>query len=369
MSAYRPTTLTVSLSRLADNLRALRDYTEDVPALMAVVKADAYGHGLIPVARRMMEAGAHALAVATVDEGVSLREAGVQAPILILGGTCEEGLRAAVNYGIAQAVFDEHSLAVMQDEAQKRGLIALAHLKIDTGMNRIGVRIGQSLARLLDAWQGANMVHMEGAFTHLCTADVDAEYARLQNERFMSAATVIRTAGFTPLLHAAASSGIALGGDYWHNMVRPGIALYGAEVNAKIPGLAPAQRLSSYPVRIERIEAGETVSYGRTFTAQRDSLIMTVPVGYGDGYPRAMSNRAQALVRGQRVNLVGRVCMDQVMLDVTDLPGVNLGDEVVLMGSQQGGCITPDELAVWADTIPWEIMCGFSSRVTRRVVE
>ena len=160
-----------------------------------------------------------------------------------------------------------------------------------------------------------------------------------------------------------------LGQEFWHNMVRPGIALYGAEVNEQLPGIRPAQRLSTYPVRVETIEAGDTVGYGRTFTAQRESVIMTVPIGYGDGYHRALGNRAQALLRGRRVPVVGKVCMDQMMLDVTDVPGASMGEEVVLMGEQGGERITPDELAAWAGTIPWEIMLSFNQRVTRKFVD
>ena len=369
MSTYRPTSLTVSLSRLAENFRVIQEFTHDVPAIMAVVKADAYGHGMIPVAQTMVKAGAHALAVATVDESIALREAGVQSPILILGGSTDEGLRAAVNHGVAQAIFDEHSLSVMQDEAQKRGLIALAHLKIDTGMSRVGVRTDRELIDLLAAWDRSPLVFMEGAFTHFCDADADLEYTREQNRRFLHAAQLIHAAGYTPILHAAASSGIVLGQEFWHNMVRPGIALYGAEVNEQLPGIRPAQRLSTYPVRVETIEEGDTVGYGRTFTAQRESVIMTVPIGYGDGYHRALGNQAQALLRGRRVPVVGKVCMDQMMLDVTDVPGASMGEEVVLMGEQGGERITPDELAAWAGTIPWEIMLSFNQRVTRKFVD
>lgn len=369
MSTYRPTTLTVSLSRLAENFRCVREYTRDIPAIMAVVKADAYGHGMVQVAQTMVKAGAHALAVATVDESITLRDAGIQAPILILGGSTDEGLRAAVNHGVAQTIFDEHSLSVMQDEAKRRGLIALAHLKMDTGMSRIGVRTDRELEALLAAWDQSPMVFMEGAFTHFCVADADLEYTREQNRRFLHGAELIHAAGYTPILHAAASSGIALGREFWHDMVRPGIALYGAEVNGQLPGIRPAQRLVTYPVRIERIEAGDSVGYGRTFTAQRESLIMTLPIGYGDGYHRALGNRAQALIRGVRVPVVGRVCMDQMMLDVTDVPGACLGDEVVLMGEQGSECITPDEVAAWAGTISWEIMLSFNRRVTRQYTD
>ena len=361
--------MTVSLSRLAENYRAVRSFVKSGAAVMAVVKADAYGHGMAPVARRMLAEGAQALAVATVDESIALREDGVTAPILILGGSSEAGLRAAVRYNVSQTVFDVPSLKVLADEAGKLGTTARAHLKLDTGMSRVGVRTEPELRSLLNAFSEHPQVRMEGAFTHFAAADGDEDFTREQNARFLRFAGIIRDAGFTPVLHAAASSGLALGPEYWHDMVRPGIALYGAEVNSLIPGIAPAQRLTSYPVRVETIDEGDTVSYGRTFTAARPTRIMTVPIGYGDGYPRSLSGKAEALVRGRRCPVAGRVCMDQLMLDVTDVPGAGLGDEVVLLGSQGDETITPDELAARAGTIPWEIMLGFNRRVTRLVEE
>ncbi len=369
MSTYRPTVLTVSLSRLGENFRAVKRFTKGRPSVMAVVKADAYGHGMAEVARRMLKEGADALAVATVDESVELREAGIRAPILILGGSPEDGLRAAVDSSVAQAVFDEHSLRILEDQAKKRDVTARAHLKIDTGMSRVGVRTVKELNALLEAWKDCPHVRMEGMFTHYCAADQDVEYTRLQDARFMAMAAQVKKAGYSPLLHSAASSGLALGPEFWHDMVRPGIALYGAAVRDQIPGIAPAQRLTTRPVRVETIPVGEKVSYGCTFTAQRESVIMTVPIGYGDGYLRSLSNKGEALVRGRRAPVAGRVCMDQLMLDVTDIPGASMGDEVVLLGSQGDDCITPDELAAKADTIPWEIMLGFHKRVTRRIEE
>ena len=366
MSAFRPTVLAVSMGAIEHNFRIVRSFCGGGPRQIAVVKADAYGHGMISVARRLLAAGAWGVAVATVDEAVTLRDAGVAAPVLILGGTTDEGLREAVNRGVAQAVYDRHALAVMQAEAERAGRRALAHLKIDTGMSRIGVRGEKDIAAMLEAWRAYPGVAMEGLFTHFALADGDPAFTALQKARFDAAAAMARSAGFSPLRHASASTGIALGAGYWYDAVRPGIVLYGAEVTAQFPGIRPAQTLSTRPVRVQWIDEGDTVGYGRTFRASRPTRVMTLPIGYGDGYPRLLSGRAEALVCGRRAPLIGRVCMDQLMIDVTDIPEANMDSEAVLLGAQGDERITPDELARLAQTIPYEIMLGFGARVTKR---
>lgn len=369
MSQYRPTVLTVSLAAIANNFHAARRCTQGRTKLMAVVKADAYGHGMIPVARRLLQEGADSLAVATVDEGIALREAGVLAPVLILGGTCHDALEEAVSRHLSLAVYDADTLNRLQKAAQRLETVAHAHLKIDTGMSRVGVKGESALQTLLDEWDQMRNVKMEGIFTHFAAADSDAEFTALQNRRFETAVSTVRGRGFHPLAHAAASTGILAGPACWHDMARPGIMLYGAEVTERLDGLTPAQTLSAYPVRVEWLEAGETVGYGRTFTCSRATKVMTLPVGYGDGYPRILSNRADVLVCGKRAPIIGRVCMDQLMVDVTDIPEAGLDSEAVLLGAQGEERITPDELARMAETIPYEIMLGFGARVTRRVVD
>ncbi len=369
MSQFRPTVLTTSLSVIAENFRCVRALTRGRTRHMAVVKADAYGHGMVPVAQRLIREGALALAVATVDEGVRLREEGMLAPTLILGGTCREGLEDVVNRHLAQAVYDEHTLMALEKIAARRDTVAHAHLKIDTGMSRVGVKGRKDLEALLEVWSQARHVKMEGVFTHFAAADSDPEFTKWQNSRFEEAVAHVRALGYRPLAHAAASTGILAGREYWHDLVRPGIVLYGAEVSDRVEGICPAQTLSAHPVRIEWIDEGDTVGYGRTFTAERPTRVMTLPVGYGDGYPRILSGRADVLVCGQRARILGRVCMDQLMVDVTGIPEATMDSEAVLMGAQGGERITPDELAALAETIPYEIMLGFSSRVTRRIVE
>lgn len=358
----RETELRVSRKALASNARAIRSELPQKVKLMAVVKADAYGHGLVGTAEAFLAGGADALAVALVEEAACLREAGVLAPILILGGAGEESITDAVRVGAAQAVYRPDMLISMQKAAVKFGVPAKAHLKIDTGMGRIGVRGDAELDRMLDAWRACPDVLMEGAFTHFAVADTDPDYTKKQNTRFTTAMKAISAAGYHPLAHAASTFAFEQA-CYQHDMVRPGLALYG--YGAQNPNLKGAQTLVTKPIRIERIGAGETVSYGRTFTAARETTIMTVPIGYGDGYRRALSNRAQALVCGRRVNLIGRVCMDMVMFDITDVPEATLETQVVLMGRQGNEEITPVELADMIGTIPYEIMLGFSARVRR----
>ena len=370
MSQYRPTTLTVSLNTIAENFRRVRGITGGRPKQMAVVKADAYGHGMIPVAKKLLQAGADALAVATVDEGIQLREAGILAPTLILGGTTDpDALVEVVRRHLAQTVYDRHTLRRLGLAAERLNTVAHAHLKIDTGMNRIGVRGQQALEELLDGWAQERSVKMEGLFTHFADADGDPEFTALQNKRFQEAVRIARAHRYHPLAHAAASTGILAGQAYWHDLVRPGIILYGAEVADRVQGIRPAQTLATTPVRLEWLRPDETVGYGRTFRTSRATRVMTLPIGYGDGYPRLLSNRADVLVEGKRAPIIGRVCMDQMMVDVTDIPEATETSEVVLMGTQGEECITPDELARLAETIPYEIMLGFGARVTRRVTD
>ena len=364
----RPTIMRISTEAIAANARAIRARIPDRVRMMCVVKADAYGHDSVRTARKLLAAGADAFAVAIVEEAERLRDGGIDGMILVLGGAEEDSLRRAVRAGVSQAVYTPRTLEILQDEAARCGKRALAHLKIDTGMSRVGVRGEDDLEAMLAWWRHCPDVDMEGIFTHFSVADTDPEFTSLQNERFSGALAAVRRAGFSPIAHAAASSAM-LDPALQYDMVRPGIVLYGSGVPALADELTWAQTLLTRPVRLQWISAGDTVGYGRTFTAGRDTLVMTLPIGYGDGYPRVLSNRASVLVQGKRAPLIGRVCMDMVMADVTDVPGVDLEDEVVLLGAQGDERITPDELADLAGTIPYEIMLGFAPRVPVEVVD
>jgi len=358
----------VYMDALSENISVIRENIPENVRLMCVVKANAYGHDIVRATLKLWQAGADAFAVAIVEEARVLRDAGISCPILILGGAGDGSLREAVRIEASQAVYDLHMLDILQDEARRKGKRAMAHLKIDTGMTRIGVRGEEALDEILAHWAKCPDVEMEGIFTHFCVADTDIEYTRHQNELFKRAIEKVRAAGHNPIAHAAASSGMMIP-ELQHDMVRPGIGVYGAGVPQLEGKLRLAQRLTTRPVRIQKICAGETVGYGRSFMAERDSVIMTLPIGYGDGYSRLLSNKAQVLVKGRRANVVGNVCMDMIMADVTDIPDVSVDDEVVVMGAQGNECITPEELANLAQTIPYEIMLGFRARVAMEIVD
>lgn len=359
----RSTCLTVSLRAIENNYRRIRAALNARVKIIAVVKADAYGHGAVPVARRLARAGADMFAVAILEEALALRAAGVTQPILVLGGLRAGEEEEAVRTGVSAAVYDAGALERLERAARSAGMPARAHLKVDTGMARIGTRGAAELEELLARWRECPLVHMEGAFTHFAAADSEEDFTRAQDEAFASALARVRAAGFRPLVHEAATTGLR-----YENMrrdaVRPGIGLYGYCM-PEVPGLEMAQRLTARPLRLHWIEAGETVGYGRTFCAARRTRVMTVPIGYGDGYPRLLGNRADLLVCGRRAPVIGRVCMDMLMADVTDVPEAGLDSEVVLLGSQGGETIDAAELAAKCETIPYEIVLGFSSRVRR----
>lgn len=361
----RTTKMIISERALYENARAIRAHIPQKVKMMCVVKADAYGHGSVFAARAMLRAGADAFAVAIAEEALELRAAGIVHPILVLGGMDADTLAEVVAADAAPAVYECWMLDALQELARDRGRPVKAHLKVDSGMSRIGVRGEKELHELIGHWrENCPDVEMEGMFTHFCAAENDAEFTRSQNECFARAVEIARAAGFTPITHAAATSAMARE-DCQYDMIRAGIGLYGTLAPGLEGKLQYAQRLVTRPTRIREIRAGDTVGYGRTFAAQRDTRVMTIPIGYGDGYPRILSNRACALVEGKRAPIIGNVCMDMIMLDVTDIPGASMDSEVVLLGSQGDARITPDELALLASTIPYEIMLGFSQRVNR----
>ena len=368
MQTYSVTTLTVSLDAIENNFRIARSFCAPEVRQIAVVKDDAYGHNAAAVSKRLLGAGAWGLAVACADEGIELRDAGIAAPILVLGGAMNERIaEAELAYDLAQAVGDAETLRLLENAARRAGKRALGHMKIDTGMSRIGARTDAEIDALLEMWRQCPAVEMQGLFSHLANADGDIEFTARQRTRFIAACERAAKAGFRPIRHLSASTGVALGSDYHFDAVRQGVVLYGAAVSGLFPGVMPAQTLTTRPVRFEWIEAGEPVGYGCTWRAKRRTRLMTLPVGYGDGYPRALGGKADVLIGGRRAPLVGRVCMDQMMADATDIPEDALGGEAVLLGAQGDERITPDELAALAGTIPYEIMLGFGKRFVREV--
>lgn len=354
--------LTVDLAAIRHNADIVRAQLKGGVRMMCVVKADAYGHNAEAVARGL-SGKADAFAVAVVEEGLQLREAGIGQMILVLGRTDPSEMEAAVAAGLSLSVFEPGELAALEQIAAKTDAAVQAHMKLDTGMSRLGVRTDAELDEMLRVWKQCPHVRMEGIFSHFSVSDCDEAFTDQQNARFIEMRDCIRAAGYDPICHCANSMALNKP-KYQHDMVRAGVVLYGTGVDWA-DDLRYAQRLTTHPVRLEWIQPGDSVGYGRKFIAERPTRVMTLPFGYADGYPRALSGKADVLVRGKRAPLIGSVCMDMAMADVTDIPDVALEDEVVLIGDQGGERITPDELGEKAGTICYEIMLMWHDRVKR----
>jgi alanine racemase len=368
--AVRPTRAEVNLGALRKNLHVAKRAAKGA-AVYAVLKADAYGHGAPAIARTLERAGVDGFAVALLEEAIELRDAGITGQILVMGGY----------YGQAWGeVLAARVIPVVYDAAQIEGLARAVrygggeptkvHLKLDTGMARLGVRAGQ-LASVLEAFNRFPEVVLDGLMTHLACADERGGGATTEQlELFNRLCAEIRGAGFAPSVRHAANSAALLAGAGDYEIVRPGVALYGVSpADGLGEGLAAVMRIRSEIVAIRDLEKGEPAGYGWTFRATRKTRLATVPVGYADGLPRALSNKGHLLVRGRRAPIAGTVSMDMVMIDVTDIPGVTARDEVVVLGAQQGPDakdeITAREIAGHAGTIPWEVLTNISRRVPR----
>ena len=364
----RPTWVEVDLDALAANVRELVRVAGG-SQVMAVVKADAYGHGAVPVARTAVEAGARWLAVACLEEGLKLRQGGLKVPILVLGYLPPEEARAAVEADISCCVFGDETARALAQAAVRCGRRARVHVKVDTGMGRLGVRPEDAVGFV--RWlKGIPALEVEGIFTHLATADEeDLSFARAQLDAFASVlAALEREQVHVPYRHAANSAALLRLPAARYNLVRPGLAMYGVY---PAPGLETVARLRpvlAWKTRVAQVKVmrpGETVGYGRTWRAVGNEVVITLPVGYADGYRRALSGRAEVLVRGRRARVAGRVSMDQLTVALPAGAEVTPGEEVVLLGRQGEEEISATELARAADTIPYEILVGIGRRVVR----
>lgn len=371
----RPTYAEIDLSALKHNYQLIRSSIPRRTEILAVVKADAYGHGFLDISRELERLGVNAFGVAFLAEGIQLRKSGCDKPILLLGGVYPGQERKCIGYNISTAVFSLEQAQALNQAAAGGKLFRRAnvHLKVDTGMGRLGVAYQDVPGFVAELKNMANL-SLEGVISHFASADELDEsgqyFTRLQGERFAWALAEVRKAGFKPrYVHIANSAAAMLRDIPDCNLIRPGITMYGALPSGDFQGkldLKPVMRLKSRIAMLKWVEPGTTISYARRFTAGQRTLIASVPVGYADGYPRALTNRGEALVRGKRAGVAGTVCMDWIMLDVTGIEGVAVGDTVTLMGPDgQGGCIHAEELAAWADTIPYAIFCGISKRVPR----
>jgi len=342
---------------------------------MAVVKANAYGHGLTDTAVCAVASGAQWLGVALPEEGALLREKGLRVPILVLGEIDREQCDAIIEYDLIQSVPSFDTAKLLDELAKEKGRRVRIHIKLDTGMGRIGFRTTEDLQQLLDYLNSTDSLIVDGAFTHFAVSDEkDTYYTNMQIKRFIELLTFIRRHGIEPkTVHACNSAGVLRYKEAHYDLVRCGISIYGYypsnEIEYHIPKLLPALQWETKIAHIKYIDAGESVSYGRKYTASKRVRVATLPVGYADGYNRLLSNNADVLVRGYRAPVIGRICMDQMMVDVTHIPGVELGDQVVLIGEQGDESIYADELAEKCKTISYEILTSISDRVPRVYVE
>ena len=365
----RPTVALVDLDALRRNFRQIRTTVGPGVKILSMVKANGYGHGGPRIAEALAAEGSDSFGVATVEEGLELRAAGIRAPILVVAGAYPEQLDLFAENKLTPIVHDAESLARLDEGARQRGATLKFHLKVDTGMGRIGFAPGD-LASWLPRLERLHGLEIEGVFSHFSHADnVAGDYTKKQLEIFRGVVERLRSAGVSPpLVHLANSAAtITLPAAYF-NMVRPGLMLYGIHPSPDMAAQISLQPVLSWKSRIlqlKKVPAGTSISYGRTFITQRESLIATVPVGYADGYSRLLSNVGAMLVKGKRAPVAGTVCMDLTMIDVTDIGGVQQGDEVVLLGRQGNAVISADEMAAWSNTISYEILTSIGTRVPR----
>lgn len=368
----RPTVAEIDLAALRYNIRQVRSLLDDGTEILAIVKADAYGHGAVPICRNLETAGVGFFGVATAEEGVVLRESGLSSPILILAGVFPEDLIPLMENRLTPVIQDLDAARSLDVAAKRWGRRIPVHLKIDTGMSRLGIP-WREWGAALKAFQDLGHLEIEGLISHFSAAEShgkeDRRFTEEQILRFQNCLAQSRRVGIEPrYIHMANSAATALWKGARFNLIRPGLMLYGVH-----PSSIVQQRISLRPVlqwktrifSLRRVPAGDAVSYGRTFVCQRDSWIATLPVGYADGYSRRLSNRGEVLVRGKRARITGVVCMDLTMVDVSGVTGVEIGDEVVLLGRQGSEEISVSEMAGWMETISYEVLCGIGKRVQR----
>ena len=375
MAHHRATRAEIDLTAFRHNLQNLRKYLDPQTRIMAVVKADAYGHGAVPCARIAVESGAaNYLGAGVIEEGIELRENGLNAPILILGSIFPDEAEDLVRHNLETILCTQPLAQALSKEAEKQDKTVSVHIKVDTGMNRLGIS-PENLPTLLDQVRNLKNLKIEALSTHFSSADdEDLSVTQAQLEKFQTALTILQKEGVhTPIVHCANTSALFKFPESHFNMVRPGLILYGVLPSPSLRPVIdqgenpfqPVMQWKSQIILLKPIAKNQPVSYSGSFTTQRDSLIATLPIGYADGLHRMLSNKMDVLIRGRRAPQVGNICMDMILIDVTDIPDVQAGDEVVIFGRQGDEMISVEELAVKGKTIPYEILCSVSKRVPR----
>lgn len=368
MRYQRPAWLEINLSAVKENIKFLKGKISINTEIMAVVKAEAYGHGSVQVSRAALEGGASRLGVALIEEGIKLIKNGIEAEIQILNEPPVDGIPEILEYGLIPTVCTRQFIDELASQSEKAGKQVKFHLKVDTGMNRIGILPEQAVPFLERALSYKNLT-LEGVFTHLAAADQpEAELTQIQLEKFSKVVESFNVKGINvAYYHTANSAGIIYHSNSHYDLVRPGISIYGLAPNAELglpEGLKPVLAWKSRISFIKEIPAGEGVSYGHTFIAPKPTKVATIPLGYADGYFRLLSNKAEVLIKGQRKKVIGNICMDQFMVDLGKVD-VTIGEEAVLIGGQGSERITAEEIASHIGTINYEVTSRISERVPR----
>lgn len=364
----RPTVAEVDLSAIAFNFRQVVERVKPAK-VMAVVKANAYGHGAVPVSKILLENGADYLGVALVEEGIALREAGIRAPILVFGLPLPNTLEQYYQYDLSCTVCAREHVEWISVMSDRMGKKIHCHLKVDTGMGRVGIPFGEAVS-FVKRMESDSNIHLEGLYTHFATSDMeDKSFAHAQLKRFREIIESLEQEGVhIPMKHAANSGAILDMPETFFDMVRPGVMLYGyypsAETSESL-SLRPAMRLKTRVSFVKKLPKDFSVSYGRTYVSDEETMIATLPIGYADGYNRLFSNRGEVIIRGVRYSVVGRVCMDMTMVNVGPNSSVQVGDEAVLLGAQGEKTIEMTDVCRKLNTIPYEVTCWISERVPR----
>lgn len=375
INVIRPAWAEINLDNLAGNMREIRRLTQNGAQVTAVIKADGYGHGAKYIAQTLLDNGADRFAVAVLDEALELRKYGIKVPILVLGYTQPERAEQIVSNNIEQAVYSYELAKALSIEAKRQDKEVKIHIKIDTGMGRIGFRTDESSISQIKKIYGLPNLIIEGMFTHFAIADEkDKNYTHEQFDKFMWVAHRLEQEGIKIKLKHCGNSATIIDLPEMHlDMVRAGIILYGLAPSQDVEldriELKQVMSLKARITHVKEIESGESVSYGRKFIASKKTKIASLPLGYADGYTRMLTGKSEALVKGIRVPVVGRICMDQCMIDVTGIDDVEVGDEVVLFGKQDNSFISIDEIAEKLGTINYEVVCMIGKRIPRVYVK
>ncbi len=368
-SSLSPTLAHIRLSALAHNVGELRRILPSRTDIIAVVKADGYGHGCLPMAETLSQLGIQHFGVATVQEGVVLRDAGVAGTILVMGGIFSSHCQALIKANLLPTISNADVAHAISQQVSQRMRPYPVHVKLDTGMRRLGFNTGEARA-LLRSPMFAHSLSCQGLMTHLADADnADQAFTLHQLAQFAKAVPDLRTAGTpTPRLHAANTAGILWHPHSWLDMVRPGLLLYGYAPTPNTPlpvSLRPVMTLTTKVAHVKQVAKDEPVSYGGSYRTTRDSRLAVLPIGYAHGYNRRLSNKGSVIIQDQRCPIVGRICMDMTVVDVTNAPGVKQGDEVIVLGQSKTQEITAWDLAAWQDSIPYEVLCNLGSHAQR----